>query len=410
MEFQLQPLFLIEDSGGQRSIPVVRFACTLPAFEPGYNFDEAGTSTISAGTEWQAVLQFLNQYKSAHTVRSYCAEIEKFLLWLLLVKQMPLSGIKRDDWHDYINYLHNVPSEHSGERCKRFICGGQPNPSWRPFLRTTGPLAEKSISKAVKIIESLFAYLVDAGFLKASPVISKSKRKVTATELAIEISERFLPMELLDLTIDQLHSFAQEIAHDPDLKSEHKKLVRAKFIIQFLRETGLRSEELVQAKMGDFKIAKKKWTLKVIGKGRKVRHVEIQERLRETIMEYRNMNGLPPYPTLSEDTPIFASMKDGKPMTTRRLRQIIEESFNLVAENLKREAERLDPTSHRYGELIRQSSILSSASPHWLRHSHATEYLRETGNNTFAAMKRLGHANMNTTSIYVHLDPDDEGL
>jgi site-specific recombinase XerD len=410
MEFQLQPLFLIHDSGGQHSIPTVRFACELPVFEPGYNFEFDGTSTISASTEWQAVLQFLNQYDSAHTVRSYCAEIEKFLLWLLLVKKLPLSGLKRDDWNDYIEYLQNIPLEHSGARCNRFTDEGVPNPAWRPFVRSTEPLAEKSVNKAVKIIEALFRYLVDAGFLKASPVIGRRKRSVTASERAIEVSERFLPMELLDLTIDHLHSVAQNIAHDEDLKTEYKKLMRAKFIIQFLRDTGLRAEELVNAKMGDFKIEKRKWILKVIGKGRKARHIAIQARLRETIMEYRVINGLPPYPTINEETPLFSSLLEVRPMTTRRLRQVVGESFSLVADGLRREAERLNPASHRYGELIRQSSILSVASPHWLRHSHATEYLRETGNNTFATMQRLGHSNMNTTSLYVHLDSDEDGF
>lgn len=410
MAFQLQPLFLIDKSTSQFAGPSVKFACELPIFEPGYNYDDSGACTINADSDWQAVLMFIRQYESAHTIRSYCTEIEKFLLWLLIVKEMPLTGLKRDDWYQYISFMENVPPEHSGPRCKRFFDNGQPNPCWRPFLHTTEPLAEKSVNKAIKIIESLFVYLVDTGYLKASPVITRKKRKSTVTERAIEVSERFLPMELLDLTIDNLHRAALEIAQNTKMKTEHKKLVRAKFVIQFLRDTGLRAAEIVNSKMGDFRISKQKWTLKVTGKGNKLRLIEIQERLRETIMEYRVLIGLPPYPIHNEETPVFASLRSGKAMTTRRLGQIIAESFSQVARNLKLAADRLDTASHEYGELIRQSSLLTAASPHWLRHSHATEFLRESGKDTFATMKRLGHGNMNVTAIYVHLDSDEDGF
>ena len=44
------------------------------------------------------------------------------------------------------------------------------------------------------------------------------------------------------------------------------------------------------------------------------------------------------------------------------------------------------------------------ASPHVLRHCHATHAL-EAGANLFEVQEQLGHARLDTTRIYLHLAP-----
>jgi integrase/recombinase XerD len=43
----------------------------------------------------------------------------------------------------------------------------------------------------------------------------------------------------------------------------------------------------------------------------------------------------------------------------------------------------------------------AAASCHWLRHSHATHAIQQ-GANVADVKEQLGHASLNTTSLYVH--------
>lgn len=405
MNFTLQPLYIIEQPAESTVKPKAKFACELPTFEPGYNLDDTGSCTISAQDDWSATIHFLNLYSSHHTMRSYALEVEKFLLWLLIVARMPLSGLKRDDWSLYIEFLQKVPPEFAGERQVRFLDDGSPNRNWRPFFSGSLPLSENSIRKAVKIIEALFAFLVEAKYFKASPVLSRRNRKTTLEERALEIAERHIPADLLDSAIDTLSQAAEKAKQLSQVRFA-KKLTRSKFVIQFLRDTGLRADELVKVLYGHFSIETGSWSLKVVGKGQKARKIKIPSRLSSTIVEHRISIGLAPYPLYNEELPVFASFAGGgKPMTTRRLGQIIKESFVLVAECYKNYAANLNPASNEYGEALRNASMFALVSPHWLRHSHATEHLKEAG-NLVATMKRLGHSDLSTTTLYLH---DDDG-
>jgi site-specific recombinase XerD len=412
MEFNLQPIIQIISPKEKNSrVPIeVKYVCELPVFEPGYNFEESGNSTINAASEWDAVLTFLRLYKVAPTLKTYSIEVEKFILWLLTIKRMPLSGLKRDDWHEYIVYLENPPLKHSGKRCKRFNDDGTPNSDWRPFAESEARPAVKTVTKSMKVIEALFRFLVDAGYLKASPVVSSRRRNETVAERAVEVAERFVPQELLDLVIDNLALQIRRADFENQNRSTIPTLHRSNFIIQLLRDTGLRASELISIRMSDIEISDKteKWRLKVLGKGNKLRRIAIPDRLRETIIENRLLSGLSPYPAYDDESPLVSKLQDArKPITTRRLGQLISDAFSLVANDMMESANKLDTHSKERGLLERQASLLKSVSPHWLRHSHATEYLKES-NSLTGTRDRLGHSNLNVTSIYVHTDVDSE--
>lgn len=56
--------------------------------------------------------------------------------------------------------------------------------------------------------------------------------------------------------------------------------------------------------------------------------------------------------------------------------------------------------------LAGRAKIDKGVSPHKLRHSSATDLLRKTGNLELVR-RALGHANLQTTQIYVHLTDQD---
>lgn len=411
MVFNLQPIFLIKEPKKNSRINIeIDIVCDLPVFEPGYNFDDSGCSTINAVSDWDAALVFLRQYKIGQTLKTYSNEVEKFIIWLLTIKNMPLSGLKRDDWLEYIAYLENPPLKHSGIRCKRFNDDGTPNPQWRPFAQSESQPAAKTVTKSMKVVEALFGFLVNSGYLKASPVVSNRRRKETTVERAVEVAERFVPQDLLDLVIDNLALQIRKADIDKQKKRFIPLLLRSNFIIQLLRDTGLRASELISVKMSDFTISQnsEKWILKVLGKGSKYRRIAIPDRLRDTIIENRLLSGLPPYPAFGDDSPLIGKLQNPKePITTRRLGQLISEAFNIVADDLLDSANNLVELSKEKAWLERNASLLKTVSPHWLRHTHATEYLRES-NSLTGTRDRLGHSNLNVTAIYVHTDPDSE--
>ena len=127
---------------------------------------------IAATNDLQAVQCWLAEFdKSPQTQRSYRKEAERLLLWSLIEKQKPLSSLTRDDLRDYQQFLSapQPPSRWCGARKPRH------DPNWRPFQ---GPLSEGSIAQAITIINALFSYLVEAGYLSGNP-LGLMRRKVS---------------------------------------------------------------------------------------------------------------------------------------------------------------------------------------------------------------------------------------
>lgn len=146
--------------------------------------------------------------------------------------------------------------------------------------------------------------------------------------------------------------------------------LRNKFIISLLYSSGIRLSELLSLDRGSIKNR----TFTVIGKGRKRRVCFIDERTEHLMRDY---------------------------LATR-----IDNSDALIVSNLYKE--RMTPTNIQL--LIRNSAkragITRRVTPHMLRHSFATNFLRNNGNMRYLS-RMLGHANINTTMIYTHVVDND---
>jgi len=74
--------------------------------------------------------------------------------------------------------------------------------------------------------------------------------------------------------------------------------------------------------------------------------------------------------------------------------------LGLITEGLVRDAREIVYRARRAASLDRK------ASPHWLRHSHATHAL-DHGCPIHRLQHSLGHANVSTTSVYLHVRPNE---
>jgi len=82
--------------------------------------------------------------------------------------------------------------------------------------------------------------------------------------------------------------------------------------------------------------------------------------------------------------------------------------FPVVRSPKGRKGEKLTPNAFRqqFTKYVREAGLPEWVTPHVLRHSFATFYLR-SGGNVFHLQKALGHANIQQTAIYTHVVDED---
>lgn len=114
--------------------------------------------------------------------------------------------------------------------------------------------------------------------------------------------------------------------------------------------------------------------MSVLGKGSKVRTMTVPQRVLDEV------KALKPGGALLTD-PVFTSKRSpGRPLSVQDARQIVYRARDKAGVNEK-------------------------TSPHWLRHSHATHAL-DRGAKLHVIQHSLGHSNIATTSVYLHVRPN----
>ena len=132
--------------------------------------------------------------------------------------------------------------------------------------------------------------------------------------------------------------------------------------------TGLRINELVHVKIDD--IDSKSFQIKVTGKGRKDRYTLLPKQLLEDLRKY--------YLQHKPQTYLFEGQTAGKPMHPRSIQHFIQRYITLIGLGGK------------------------DYSAHTLRHSFAT-HLLDAGTDMHTIKELLGHSNISTTMVYLHL-------
>jgi len=140
-------------------------------------------------------------------------------------------------------------------------------------------------------------------------------------------------------------------------------------LLTFL-DTGIRLAELIGLALRDVDL--NRGALLVHGKGGKDREVYMGRKLRKEMAKWLKVRGFYPY-----EEHVFIT-KTGEPLKSRGVERIVE-------------------------RLARKAKIQGvRCSPHTLRHTFATNFIRN-GGDVFTLQKILGHADIQTCMVYVHM-------
>jgi site-specific recombinase XerD len=338
------------------------------------------TQQISATNDLQAVQCWLAEFeKSPQTQRAYRKESERLLLWSLIEKQKALSSLTRDDLRDYQQFLLNPRPEARwcGQRKPRHT------PQWRPF---EGPLSEGSVAQAITIVNAIFSYLVEAGYLSGNPLgLMRRKIKQYSTN-KIKVTERFLEQALWQAVVDYIEGL-------PKITSrEQKEYERIRFLFHLLYLQGPRVSEIANSTMQSVKQIRGKWWWQVTGKGQKTQLIPINESMLNALIRYRQFYGLPQLPQPDEQHSLFMNLNGTQSVSSNMIYRIVKKVFMDCAKTFERSRPDF-------------AMKLKLASTHWMRHTSIT-HQADAGIELRYIKRHARHESVETTMLYQHAEED----
>ena len=229
-------------------------------------------------------------------------------------------------------------------------------------------------------LQTFVATLMDLGI---------TTRSIARTLAGVRTFYKFLELER-EITVDptELLESPARSGHLPDVLSvqEIDLLIstvdtskaegqRDRAIIETLYSCGLRVSELCGLRLGDLFLDE--GFIRVHGKGKKERLVPISPRaIEELKLWFEDRKGIDFRP--GHEDAVFASFRRGTSLSRITVFHIVK-------------------------TLAAAAGIRTTISPHTFRHSFAT-HLLEGGANLRAIQEMLGHEEIGTTEIYMHID------
>lgn len=221
--------------------------------------------------------------------------------------------------------------------------------------RRKADAGSRTLARSLSGIKSLFTYL--------------QRQDIVALEALSVVRTPKLPRALPKaLTVTEARA-TTEATHD--LEDRPWVAARDTAVIALCYGAGLRISEALALTRSDLDAT----SLRVLGKGGKVRLVPLLAPVRQAVEAYLS---LCPF-GLSAAEPIFKGVRGG-PLSPRLIQKRLEQLRSALG---------LPP----------------SATPHALRHSFATHILGG-GGDLRSIQELLGHASLSTTQIYTHVDTE----
>lgn len=384
---------------------------------------------IGANNDLDAINTYLDRFTDRpQTHRAYRKELERCLLWCLRERRKPMSSLLVEDCTAYLEFLKDIPVHWRGQR--------QPRNSirWFPFAdndffpdaRKTVGLSPESRRYALRALRAFFAYLLDSRYLSGNPwalvpdpvAVKRVKSLQVKKALTGSLWEKLSNAggifdQLCDMGDEELvarYEITGPPSHFP--QRAQMRLFRAATLI--VGEVGLRRAELAGATRDALSLFNSEaglWKLSVVGKGSKERNVFLMPHVIAALRAHWEDRG-EDFDAGESSAPLLSPII--VPNTRRsRKKHAPEEGlaskargfsgngiYTLITAGLLRIADdnKLDLDFAERAELRR-------AAVHSFRHTFG----KQAAVNKLpldVLQKLLGHASLNTTSVYV--DTEDE--
>lgn len=338
---------------------------------------------LTEGQRHYLGLFFEERLRSETARRNYARELERFIAWLI-EQGLTLDQVGPADMQRYRAFLADPPPHwRMSKRVRRQARNGELNPEWRPFLKDG--LNESSVRQALSAISSALGYLELAGVLARNPTRLIGRRTPAARNRLAQ-TKYFDP--------EQWKFFRSAVDQLPVRTSmQRRHAARSRFLLDLLYWATPRGDEVVRLRWKHVVTQFDCTYLHILGKGEKWRRTVIHPRLRKSIIRYRQALGLSDWPAPEEDSPILTNLRqlNPRPLTRRRLGQLIDEIGTLAAE----QAAAIGRPDW--------AALFRKASPHWLRHTGISHMLA-CGVDPWVVQAQVGHEKIETTmDVYTHV-------
>lgn len=365
--------------------------------------------------------------KSPHTHRAYQRVAAYWLYFLEQTYGYHADLLRRagpSDAHDFLRALTHESLDDGGPRNAAIRASGSrqfelartgPAPFWQdrapkalpnhfgvasnPFARAK---SHRSVAQTIAALSSLYKFnntkrsASDEALLDFNPFADLGRFIIKHDAKTDRVFEPTAYLRLLATT--------DRMLQEAETTTQQQRAIRLRWITVALFNLWIRISELSGLRMSDFRQRGGVWFASVHGKGRKVRAVEITPAVMKELMAYREALGLPALPQRQEtDIPAVVSLRRSgshyPSMTPRALFGEIKELGAASADMLL--------AAHPSPDEIEVQSLaerLRQISPHWFRHSGASEAIN--GHFPIAdAAERLGHKDPAiTVRMYYHGD------
>lgn len=298
------------------------------------------------------------------TATAYRREALRVMLWLQdSSARKTLAAMTVNDCGDYMAFLQNVPA---GWISRRRAKPGAPG--WAPFR---GPLSHASQGQAVLIVAGMFRWLQAAKYLMDDPWVLVNQKTGDDADKKLLESKAFSEVAMAEIW--------RFIEGQPPSPSRS----RIRFILRFCEAVGLRSSELLGARLGDLQRAPEGWVLQVHGKGAKNRLAVVPGQAVAALQDYLAARGL----GAMESAPL------GAPLLSSTVSPLASVGYQALYEHVKGWLRKAVSQS---ALPLHERDKLAGASTHWLRHTFGTRAVaRSVPLDVIQA--QMGHASIQTT-------------
>lgn len=343
---------------------------------------------IEAENDIDAMMEWVNRYRhNPNTLAAARKEAERFYLWIK-ARDLNLGSVRKKDCDDYSEFLKDPqPSAiWCGPTRPRHLEDGSINPDWRPFV---GKLKDSSVRQACTQMFGLYEFLAAARYITGNPW--RLMLKLPPPEAPTDRVERFFSRNSMTILL----AYIETMRDGTRIQKKHHSRVRWIFSLLYL--SAARRSEVVGAHMKDISRSEGKWWWRVKGKGGGIGFIPVNDELIAELILYRESLGLSALPSPDEENPLVSD--------------VYGKCHNITASALYKVVKQVLSDAAQYSSAAgnaESAANLRHASTHWMRHTAATDQANAPGADIKIVSKNLRHSNITTTSIYLHVERNNQ--